>query len=152
MSPAARLRLMKLLALASSPQDGEALAALRLAGLLLEREGQSFAHLALGALGTHSLPNIAEEVEAKLGAQELELLQWRERAKQLKDQLEKARADAEFWRSQAKESAERLWDIGTQMGRKQLATTGDRLQTIMQEIADTRTENSTPLPPLTALR
>lgn len=115
-------RLAKILALADSPHEGEALAALTLARKLLEAQG-----LTLGTyLRQATLPSeIAREIhglkaENNRLTRELELArreagQWRERAMTNAQVSVKGAAETEKWRQLARHTADQLWTLGQQL-------------------------------------
>lgn len=125
-------QLEKILALADSDQPGEALASLRKARQMLEREGLSFAELARSAQRARfglNLPFFSgqqvSQLEAHVTKLELKIEQmqdeknnqqaqiefWRRRAMDLEQQLAISAADAQRWRQMARETIEKLWDI-----------------------------------------
>jgi hypothetical protein len=132
----------KILALADSSYEGEAVVAVRKARQLLTRQGLSFADLARAARGHHQQSPAATpeqhapftffhhsqtaqfeaqvtllrrqlaELQEQFQTQTLQLEFWRRHAADLDVNLGQSRADAERWRQLARESIERLWDIG----------------------------------------
>lgn len=125
-------QLEKVLALTDSDQDGEALGALRMARRLLEREGISFGDLAQVARRGQSVftqPHFSS-VQVQLEARIDQLMDeidahveqnsslsgqiefWRKRAFELEQALVMNQAEANRWREMARETAERLWDLG----------------------------------------
>ena len=123
----------KVLALADSDQEGEALGALRMARRLLEKEGLSFSSLVqaarrgrLGYLGgsvfsaTQSglesqIDQLQDEIDAHVeqnASLTSQIDTWRRRSFELEQLLGQTKAEADRWRHTARETAERLWDLG----------------------------------------
>jgi transposase-like protein len=149
-------KLSKVLALVDSHQDGEALAALRAARLMLNNAGLAFQDLAMPSLTT--LPEADEEramayalmKSLRLQIQSLESQlsrvtkeaedaradaeKWRMTASAADQSLSRSRAEAERWRLLAKETAEQLWDMGQMM--TQSKDTSRRLADRRLEIGD----------------
>ncbi len=150
-------QLDKVLALADSNQDGEALGALRMARRMLEREGLSFTDLASAARRNQfsltralfngssaqlevKLDQLQDELHAHIEQNESLTAQvdfWRKRAFELEQLLNLNQAETARWRDMARETAERLWDLG------QIA----RAEAAMAETADQPILTDTPLPP-----
>lgn len=125
-------QLDKVLALADSDHEGEALGALRMARKLLEREGLQFSDLAsvLGKVDAMRRTSFFSAAQVQLEAQ-IEQLQddldahveqnaslssqidfWRRRAFELEQMLALTQAETARWKETARETAERLWDLG----------------------------------------
>lgn len=125
-------QLDKVLALADSDHEGEALGALRMARKLLEREGLQFSDLAsvLGKISALRGTSFFSAAQVQLEAQ-IEQLQddlaahveqnaslsgqiesWRRRAFELEQMLALTQTEAARWKETARETAERLWDLG----------------------------------------
>ncbi len=120
MSPLTRLRLNKVLAMMSSPQDGEALAALRMAQQIIEREGMTLHDLFLSKSEQVKFPEVQTPPSLhELGTMQFDLLMDRDKIKALRDQLIKTKTERDFWQQQAKKAAEQLWDMGTRTERLQ---------------------------------
>jgi chromosome segregation ATPase len=133
MSKHVTTQLDKVLALADSNHDGEALVAVRKARQMLSREGLRFSDLARAAsqkprvnlpFGFLSSQNSANlEMEISQLRQELEDLRreknaaeartdnWRQRASELEKKLNLSLADAQRWQQLARETVEKLWDL-----------------------------------------
>ncbi len=137
-------QLDKILALADSNHEAEAVVAVRKARQMLNRDGLSFADLAraalarqpAGALGGKSSGMFAflsghndqlesqvlhlrqqlDDLQAQLQTQDLQLDFWRRRATDLEQSSIQAYHEAERWKKLARETAERLWDIGQSFG------------------------------------
>lgn len=126
-------QLDKVLALADSSHDGEALVAVRKARQMLSRDGLNFSDLARAAqkprinlpFGFFSGQHIVNlETEILHLRQELEDLRskkvmfeaqsenLRQRAVELEQKLSVSHADARRWRQLARETVEKLWDLG----------------------------------------
>lgn len=125
-------QLDKILALADSDHEGEALVALRMARQMLEREGLNFSDLAQAARrrsfslrtsffasNTHELEEKIDQLQDDIAAhvEQNESLSaqiefWRRRAFELEQLLNLNQAETARWRDMARETAERLWDLG----------------------------------------
>jgi hypothetical protein len=129
-------QLDKILALADSSHDGEALVAVRKAREMLIRDGLSFSDLARAAskqvsagkspglfsfLSGHNdqlesqvqhLRQQLEDLQAQMQTQDLQLDFWRRRATDLEQNSNQAYIEAERWKKLARDTAERLCDIG----------------------------------------
>lgn len=126
-------QLDKVLALADSDQEGEALGALRMARRILLRHGLAFSDLAQVARrsGLSSSPRgffspVNVQLEAKIDQLHDELSAhvdqnqnlttqiefWRKRAFDLEQMLTLNQAETARWKEMARETAERLWDLG----------------------------------------
>jgi hypothetical protein len=128
-------RLDKILALADSSHDGEALVAVRMARQMLSRDGLSFGDLARAAVQKPQrmsfprslFPNqntvnleseisaLKQEIDELRGGktvQETQAEVWRLRATELEQKLRQSMAETERWRQLAQETADQLWDLG----------------------------------------
>lgn len=125
-------QLEKVLALADSTHEGEALGALRMARRLMEREGLTFADLASAArrqqfsmtrslfLGSNAqweakVDQLLDELNAHVEQNQnlsSQIAHWRQRAFDLEQMLRLNRSETERWKDMARETAERLWDLG----------------------------------------
>ena len=125
-------QLDKVLALADSDHEGEALGALRMLKRLLERDNITFSDMAQatrkpGFSITRSFFSGAQvELEAKIEQMHEDLRAhveqneslttqiefWRRRAFELEQLLTMTQAEANRWKQTARETAERLWDLG----------------------------------------
>ena len=132
-------QLDKILALADSSHDGEAVVAVRKARQILNRDGLSFGDLARAASsrqrkfssssilsqlsGQHDpsesqldyLRQQLEDLRAQMQTQDLQMGFWRRRAMDLEQSSLQAQTEAEKWKKLASETADRLWDVGTNM-------------------------------------
>lgn len=127
-------QLDKVLALADSNHEGEALGALRMARRMLERTGLSFTDLAQAARRPGAAPltrsSFFSNAQAQLQAQ-IDQLQddldahvvqnesltaqiefWRRRSFELEQMLGLNQAETERWKQMARDTAERLWSLG----------------------------------------
>jgi septal ring factor EnvC (AmiA/AmiB activator) len=130
MDAALQKRLLKVLALADSSHDGEALAAVRMA-----QAGMNFSDLASGLALPRSLrplPDPGMQVRAlELQLSELQrrlldvqntaqernnaLAAVNHRVQQLEQHIGRTQTEVEKWRNLARETANKLWDIGQQI-------------------------------------
>ncbi|NBO19413.1 MAG: hypothetical protein EBV03_09345 [Proteobacteria bacterium] len=129
-------QLDKILALADSTHEGEAVGAVRMARQILSRDGLSFADLAKAATGKPRFGfsraifyggQVNYEVQiAELQQQLSELSQlteterelrelWRRRALEAEQALALSQSDAKRWKQLASETVEKLWDIGREL-------------------------------------
>lgn len=128
-------QLDKILALADSSHDGEAVGAVRMARQMLSRDGLSFGDLAraanhrsrfsfsrslfAGSAPAHRLESRVMELQQRLGdmareyqTQATQLEFWQRRALEAEQQLNLSLTDAQRWKQIARDTAEKLWDIG----------------------------------------
>lgn len=155
MNPNHLQRLSKVLALADSPQEGEAVAAVRMAKQLLSQNGMSFADLAQSAANPFASarpPFSAGHTTNRIGEAQLAELQLKVRQMQtagklqgnelaharmnvarLESSLAQAHQEVEKWRSLARDTANKLWDIGQQIEKDRAVTRGvvNKLQEIV---------------------
>ncbi|MFA4993794.1 MAG: hypothetical protein WC521_00600 [Bdellovibrionales bacterium] len=132
-------QLDKILALADSNHEGEAVVAVRKARQLLLRDGLSFGDLAR-AVSTntkvkspgvfsfltggreymesqiHHLRQQVEDYKSQLQTQDFQLDFWRRRAFDLEQASQHAQSEADRWKKLASDTADRLWDIGRSIG------------------------------------
>ncbi|MDR3424685.1 MAG: hypothetical protein P4M13_06350 [Alphaproteobacteria bacterium] len=137
-------QLDKILALADSNHDGEALVAVRKARQMLSRDGLSFGDLARAASTQtyaksssmwsflsgqrnhyeariqHLLQQL-DDLQAQMQTQDLQLGFWRRRAMELEQTSTHAQSEAERWKKLASETADRLWEIGRTVGMEEFA-------------------------------
>ncbi len=128
-------QLDKVLALADSSHEGEAVGAVRMARQLLSRDGLSFGDLARAAsnrsrfarpLSFFSSQQVNLEAQIAPFQQQIADLQadnqsqatqiefWRRRAFELEQQLNLSQTEAQRWKEMARETLEKLWDMGQQ--------------------------------------
>ncbi len=156
-------KLIKVLALADSAQEGEALAALRAGRLLMEKLQLNFADLVLGAFrakqrrvlkgdGSEEYWQALQEQVAKLQRHNAALQQQLDAtarraesslrtAEMAAAALAKSRTANQQWRTLARDTAEKLWDLGQQMetARVQNADTPEnRRQAALQFLEETQ--------------
>jgi hypothetical protein len=127
-------QLDKVLALADSSHDGEAVVAVRKARQMLSRDGLNFSDLARAAAQKPrmNLPfgffssqhTVSLETEVLQLRQEIEDLRsqkiayeakadtWRQRANEFEQKLGQSQAEAIRWKQLARETVEKLWDLG----------------------------------------
>lgn len=130
-------KLAKVLAMAESEHQGEALSALRAARIMLSRAGLTFRDLAERARNdqpspeppptiitptTPAQPPPPDELVHGLRRQvrdlELELATLRRQLDKTANDLDRHKDEAERWRTLARETAEKLWDVGKALERK----------------------------------
>ncbi|MDX2028698.1 MAG: hypothetical protein SFW62_08685 [Alphaproteobacteria bacterium] len=131
-------QLDKVLALADSTHEAEAIVAVRKARQMLSRDGLSFGDLARAA-STHKpktsgrsfslfsgssmnlevqialLRQKLDDVQADMQAQGVELELWRRRAGELEQAFQSSQSQAERWRQLARDTVEKLWNLGLEM-------------------------------------
>src|SRR5579871_4658050 len=135
-------QLNKVLALADSSHDGEALVAIRKARQILSKDGLSFGDLAIAAamrvrrnmpfsFFAHSQDHLEAQIvqlrsridalqqESATQAGQAEF--WRQRAIELEQSLNVRRSEAQRWRRLAQETVDKLWDIGREVRRDEFA-------------------------------
>jgi len=145
-------QLDKILALADSSHDGEALVAVRKARQMLSRDGLSFGDLARAAQqkprvnlpfgffsNTHMVHLETENVRLQQEAldarherdqQEYQADLWRQRAIELEQKLSITQAEAERWRQLARDTVDKLWDLGqTMQGKEPVSVISDPART-----------------------
>lgn len=136
-------QLDKVLALADSSHDGEALVAVRKARQMLSRDGLRFSDLARAAVqkprvnlpfgffsGQHVVNLEAEILQLRQAMEDLRSEKitfearadnWRQRVIELEQKLAQSQADATRWRQLARETVEKLWDLGQSMQQEEPA-------------------------------
>lgn len=126
-------QLDKILAMADSAHDGEALVAVRMARQMLSKDGLSFGDLARAAqkprmnfpIGFFSGQHIVnleteilqmrqeiEDLRGKKVMHEAEAEKWRQKANDLEQKLNQSQSEATRWRKLARDTVEKLWDLG----------------------------------------
>lgn len=127
-------QLDKVLALADSSHEGEAVVAVRKARQMLSRDGLSFGDLARAATKKSAIhlpfgflsstQNVHLEIEliqarqklsdleATLNAQTAQTDKWRQKSLELEQKLTSSQTEAERWRQLARDTVEKLWDLG----------------------------------------
>jgi len=131
-------QLDKILALADSNHEGEAVVAVRKARQMLLRDGLSFGDLARIAASrtqakggvfafmsgqreyletqVYHLRQQVDDMEAQMQTQDLQLDFWRRRAIDLEQSIQQAQSESEKWKKLASDTANRLWDLGRSLG------------------------------------
>jgi len=140
MNPQLQNQLNKILALADSAHDGEAVVAVRKAQQVLSRNGLSFGDLARAASQKPrrlSLPFFAStsvdlEMEIVELRQQLQAMQndlhmqaveaklWRHRASDLEQKLGTSQSESRRWQQLARDTVEKLWDLGQSVGEEEI--------------------------------
>ncbi len=125
-------QLDKVLALADSSHEGEAVVAVRMARQILSRDGLTFADLARAAAAPNRtslsclLSSQVTQLENQLAFlrqhaceleddnlnQAVQIESFRRKVSDLEQQLSASQSDANKWRQIARETIEKLWDIG----------------------------------------
>jgi len=131
-------QLEKILALADSSHDGEAVVAVRKARELLLKDGLSFGALARAASchtyvkssGVFSflsggreymesqishMRQQVEDLQAQMQTQDFQLDFWKRRAGELQQSVQHAQSEAERWKKLASETADHLWEMAQTM-------------------------------------
>ncbi len=133
MDPATSTQLEKVLALADSAHEAEAIVAVRKARQLLSRDGLNFSDLARAAsrrpglnrafssifsggqvhLETQlvQLRQKLDDVQKDLQSQAVQLEFWRRRAAEFEQNFYTARSETERWKLLARETVEKLWEL-----------------------------------------
>ena len=113
-------RLEKVLALADSDQDGEALAALRAARSMLQQSGMELSQVLSAALsdemsrrgGKKGFNNLELlRMRQLVEVREMEAGAWKKEAAAAKEALAKSEKERERWHRLANETMEKLWQI-----------------------------------------
>lgn len=147
-------KLAKVLAMAESEHQGEAMSALRAARIMLSRAGMSFRDLADGARprpASAEPPVVAPAPPAKapppdevaLGLRrqvadlERELAALKRQLDKTGGELDKQKEEADRWRVLARETAEKLWDVGKALERRRVRhTSADKRRAILDHLQD----------------
>ncbi|MBP2301971.1 hypothetical protein [Azospirillum picis] len=150
-------KLAKVLAMAESEHQGEALSALRAARIMLSRAGLSFRDLAERARspaapapeppptvvqpGAPAQPPAPDDLVRGLRRQvrdlELELATLRRQFDKAAGDADRHREDADRWRALARETAEKLWDMGKALERKHSRRADtDKRRTVLDLLQD----------------
>ncbi|WP_247878901.1 DUF2786 domain-containing protein [Azospirillum brasilense] len=124
-------KLAKVLAMAESEHQGEAQSALRAARIMLSRAGLSFRDLARGARPVSTTPEpppaasapppdrppppdqLVQGLRRQVRDLELEVAGLKRQLEKSNGDMERQREEADRWRGLARETAEKLWDLGT---------------------------------------
>ena len=147
-------KLAKVLAMAESEHQGEAMSALRASRIMLSRAGMSFRDLADGArprpapsaapTTTPAPPAKApppDEVVLGLRRQvadlERELAALKRQLDKTSGELDRQKEEADRWRVLARETAEKLWDVGKALERRRVRhTSADKRRAILDHLQD----------------
>lgn len=149
-------KLAKVLAMAESEHQGEALSALRAARIMLSRAGLSFRDLAERARPDHrpSEPpptivtpatpaeppppaQLVQSLRRQVRDLELELATLRRQLDKNTGELDRHRDEAERWRTLARETAEKLWDMGKALESKHSRHTNiDKRRAVLDLLQD----------------
>lgn len=151
-------KLAKVLALAESDHQGEALSALRAARIMLSRAGLSFRDLAVGAQPvrvadspksppaspkpTPPVRNPSDEtviigLRQQVADLERENDGLRRRLDRVTGENERSREEVDRWRTLARETAEKLWDLGKAMERRHRRSDhASTRRTIIEQLQD----------------
>lgn len=150
-------KLAKVLAMAESEHQGEALAALRAARIILARSGMSFKDLALAArpavkpappprpeapppeppVRTPPPDVLVQGLRRQVGTLEVEVDALRRELERVTGELDKQREEADRWRLLARETAEKLWDLGKALERRHRRhTLNDKRRAILELLQD----------------
>lgn len=135
-------KLAKVLALAESDHQGEALSALRAARIMLSRAGMTFKDLAAGArpvprpepppppepsppATAPSLDLLIQALRRQVSDLERELSGLQRQFDKVTTDADRQREEADRWRTLARETAEKLWDMGKALERRHSRNTRD---------------------------
>ncbi|SMH56014.1 hypothetical protein [Azospirillum agricola] len=151
-------KLAKVLAMAESEHQGEALSALRAARIMLSRAGLSFRDLAERArpsdpagpapdptiVVTPAAPaqppppdQLVQGLRRQVRDLELELATLRRQLDKAAGDSDRHRDEADRWRSLARDTAEKLWDMGKALERKHSRhTSGDKRRAVLELLQD----------------
>jgi hypothetical protein len=149
-------KLAKVLAMAESEHQGEALSALRAARIMLSRAGLSFRDLAERARPDSPPPEppptivtptppaeppppvqLVQSLRRQVKELELELATLRRQLDKNAGDVDRYRDEAERWRSLARETAEKLWDMGKALERKHSRHTDtDKRRAVLELLQD----------------
>lgn len=131
-------KLAKVLAMAESEHQGEALSALRAARIILARGGMTFRDLALAARTGHADPKppalppvpppppvrepppdqLISGLRRQMRDLELQVTALKRQLEKAGGDLERQREETDRWRGLARETADKLWDVGQALERK----------------------------------
>lgn len=148
-------KLAKVLAMAESEHQGEALSALRAARIMLSRAGMSFKDLAAGARPTRAEPQpepprpaappdrapppdqVVQGLRRQVGDLEREISHLRRALDKVNGELDRQRDETGRWRTLARETAEKLWDLGKALERRHAgASVKDRRRAVLEMLQD----------------
>ncbi len=152
-------KLAKVLAMAESEHQGEALSALRAARIMLSRAGLSFRDLAHGTRPANGQPapppagpappaaqppdrapppdQLVQGLRRQVRDLELEIAGLKRQLEKTSSEMERQRDEADRWRRLARETAERLWDVGKALERRHVRhTKADKRRAILDLLQD----------------
>ena len=149
-------KLAKVLAMAESEHQGEAQSALRAARIMLSRAGLSFRDLARGARPVAAAPEpppsaasaappdrppppdqLVQGLRRQVRDLELEIAGLKRQLEKSSGDMERQREEADRWRSLARETAEKLWDLGKALERKHIRhTSADKRRAVLDLLQD----------------
>ena len=137
-------QLDKVLALADSSHDNEAIVAVRKAREMLSRDGLNFSDLARAAASSRPRLNLPfsffsnaqipmesqiselrqqiQDLQEDLRSQSTQAEFWKRRATELEQSLTASTAQSTRWRELARETVEKLWDLGREINANEFAT------------------------------
>ncbi|NYZ13056.1 hypothetical protein HL658_10870 [Azospirillum sp. RWY-5-1] len=151
-------KLAKVLAMAESDHQGEALSALRAARIMLSRAGMTFKDLAAGARPVpppSPSPSPAEAAKPEPPAPspppdhvvqglrrhvtelEKEVASLRRQLDRASGEADRQKDEADRWRTLARETADKLWDLGRALERRHTShASADRRRAILDHLQD----------------
>lgn len=151
-------KLAKVLAMAESEHQGEALSALRAARIMLSRAGLTFRDLANAAARPAAHPAAGPEpaptppqppvtqpppdqvvlgLRRQVGDLEREVAALKRQLDKANGDMEKQKEEADRWRTLARETAEKLWDLGKALERRHSRhTTVEKRRAILDHLQD----------------
>ncbi|HYD69031.1 hypothetical protein [Azospirillum sp.] len=147
-------KLAKVLAMAESEHQGEALSALRAARIMLSRAGLTFRDLANAAARPAPDPEppptppqppvtppppdqVVLGLRRQVGDLEREVAALKRQLEKASGDMEKQKEEADRWRTLARETAEKLWDLGKALERRHSRhTTVEKRRAILDHLQD----------------
>jgi hypothetical protein len=147
-------KLAKVLAMAESEHQGEALSALRAARIMLSRAGMSFKDLAAGARPARVVSpppepraappdrapppdQLVQGLRRQVGDLEREIAHLKRALDKANGELDRQRDETGRWRVLARETAEKLWDMGKALERRHSRSTPvDRRRAVLEMLQD----------------
>lgn len=151
-------KLAKVLAMAESEHPGEAQSALRAARIMLSRSGLSFRDLARGVnppprppdppVGEAAPPprppdrppppdQVVLGLRRQVRELELEIADLKRQLEKSGGDIERQRDETDRWKTLARETAEKLWDLGKALERKHSRhATADKRRAVLDQLQD----------------
>jgi hypothetical protein len=147
-------KLAKVLAMAESEHQGEALSALRAARIMLSRAGLTFRDLANAAARPPAAPEppptppqppvtqpppdqVVLGLRRQVGDLEREVAALKRQLEKANGDMEKQKEETDRWRTLARETAEKLWDLGKALERRHSRhTTVEKRRAILDHLQD----------------